>query len=320
MLRQFNMPNRRTVIAGLAASTLALGYDAQTARAGQPSLQFKTGKALPAIGMGTWQTFNINPHINPLANPETNPERKALSRRRQVLKEFYKAGGGMIDSSPMYGRAEAVLGVTRNPEEEKQTLFSATKIWTPLKSHGAAQLTKSHRLWKEPVLDLVYVHNLLNWEDHLKTLRAAQDAGTVRYIGLTTSHGRRHDDLETLIMSEPIEAVQITYNVLNREVENRLLPLIEEKGLSLIINRPFMGGHLFRHVAGKDIPPWAAESLQIESWAEFFLKYVISHPAVSGAIPATSNPAHMQENMRARLGPMPGAKLREKMAAFMAEI
>ena len=302
------MPNRRTVIAGLAASTLALGYDAQTARAAQPSLQFKTGKALPAIGMGTWQTFNINPKSN------------ALSPRRAVLEEFYKAGGGMIDSSPMYGRAEAVLGATRKPEEEKQTLFSATKIWTPLKSHGAAQLSKSHRLWKEPVLDLVYVHNLLSWKDHLKTLRAAQNEGSVRYIGLTTSHGRRHEELEKLINSEPIDTVQLTYNVLNREVENRLLPLIEEKGLSLIINRPFMGGHLFRHVAGKDIPPWAAESLQIESWAEFFLKYVISHPAVSGAIPATSNPQHMRENMRARLGLMPDANLREKMAAFMAEL
>jgi len=274
MLQQLNMPNRRTVIAGLAASTLALGYDAQTARAAQPSLQFKTGKALPAIGMGTWQTFNINPKGN------------ALSQRRDVLTE----------------------------------LFSATKIWTPLKSHGAAQLSKSHRLWKEPILDLVYVHNLLNWEDHLKTLRAAQDEGTVRYIGLTTSHGRRHEELEKLIKSEPIEAVQLTYNVLNREVENRLLPLIEEKGLSLIVNRPFMGGHLFRHVAGKDIPPWAIESLQIESWAELFLKYVISHPAVSGAIPATSNPDHMVENMRARLGPMPDANMRQKMAAFMTEI
>jgi len=294
------MPNRRTVVAGLALSTLTFGFEAQSESTAQPSLdqsslKFKTGKPIPTIGMGTWQTFSVN------------PKGEALSRRRQVLEEFYKAGGGMIDSSPMYGRSE-------------ETLFSATKIWTPLKNHGLKQLSNSHDLWKEPVLDLVYVHNLLSWQQHLKTLRAAQDNGAVRYIGLTTSHGRRHEELEKLIKSEPIEAVQLTYNLLNRKVEDRLLPLIEEKGLALIINRPFMGGHLFRHVAGQDIPLWAVESLQIQSWAEFFLKYVISHPAVTSAIPATTNPEHMAENMRARLGPMPDAKLRDKMAAFMASL
>lgn len=302
------MPTRRTVVAGLATSTLAIGYEANSGPAKQSSLKFKTGKTVPKLGMGTWLTFNIS-----LTS-------KALAQRRQVLKEFYKAGGGMIDSSPMYGRAEAILGKTRNAVEENQTLFSATKIWTPLKSLGKAQLSKSHHLWKEPVLDLVYVHNLLNWKDHLKTLRTAQENGAVRYIGLTTSHGRRHDELERLIKSEPIEAVQLTYNVLNREVENRLLPLIQEKGLSLIVNRPFMGGHLFRHVAGKDIPLWAVESLNVQSWAEFFLKFTISHPAVSYAIPATTNPYHMIENMRALQGPMPDAKLREKMAGFIAEL
>lgn len=298
------MLNRRVIIAGLAASTFPVKSKAQSKIPPQ-LLEFKTGKTIPTIGMGTWQTFSIN------------PKGEALSRRRNVLKEFYKAGGGMIDSSPMYGRSEAVLGATRNPVDENQTLFSATKIWTPLESHGRKQLSNSHQLWKAPILDLVYVHNLLSWKPHLKTLRAAQDDGSVRYIGLTTSHGRRHDELETLINSEPIEAVQLTYNVLNRDVENRLLPLIQEKGLALIINRPFMGGHLFRHVAGQDIPLWAVESLQIQSWAEYFLKFVISHPAVCSAIPATSNPEHMVENMRARLGPMPDARLREKMADFV---
>jgi len=295
-------------MSGLAASTLSLGFNAPSHAAAQPSLTFKTGQHTPKIGMGTWLTFNINPKSD------------ALAQRRQVLTEFYNAGGGMIDSSPMYGRAEAVLGATRNAAEENKTFFSATKIWTPLKSLGVSQLSTSHRLWKEPVLDLVYVHNLLNWKDHLKTLRAAQDKGAVRYIGLTTSHGRRHGELETLINSEPIEAVQLTYNILNRDVENRLLPLIQDKGLSLIINRPFMGGRLFRHVAGQEVPSWAVESLQIQSWAEFFLKYVISHPAVSYAIPATTNPDHMRENMRARLGPMPDAKMREKMAGFVANL
>ena len=301
------MLNRRVIIAGLAASTFPLKSMAQSKFLPQ-SLDFKTGKTIPTIGMGTWQTFNIN------------PQGEELSRRRKVLKAFYKAGGGMIDSSPMYGRSEAVLGVTRNPKDENQTLFSTTKIWTPLESHGRKQLSNSHELWKAPILDLVYVHNLLNWKKHLKTLRAAQDDGSVRYIGLTTSHGRRHDELETLIKSEPIEAVQITYNLLNRDVEERLLPLIQERGLALTINRPFMGGHLFRHVAGHEIPPWAVESLNIQSWAEYFLKFVISHPAVTNAIPATTNPEHMVENMRARLGPMPDAGLREKMADFVVSL
>ena len=298
------MPNRRTVVAGLAATTLAPKAQAQKPQ--QTILDFKTKKPVPKIGMGTWQTFSIDP---------SGPE---LARRRAVLEEFYTAGGGMIDSSPMYGLSETVLGATRNLPLEDQRLFSATKIWTPLKNHGRTQLSDSHRLWQEPVLDLVYVHNLLGWKDHLKTLQDAKQSGTVRFIGLTTSHGRRHKELEKLIQSEPIDAVQLTYNLLNRRAEERLLPLIQDKGLALIINRPFMGGHLFNHIKGHDLPEWSIEALSIKTWAEFFLKFVISHPAVDYAIPATSNPDHMVENMRARLGPMPDAKMREQMAVFMA--
>ncbi len=300
------MPNRRTVVAGLAATGLAPRSHAQKTQ--QTALTFKTNRPVPKIGMGTWQTFSIDPN---------GPE---LGRRRAVLNEFYKAGGGMIDSSPMYGLSETVLGATRNLPSENQNMFSATKIWTPLKNHGQTQLSDSHRLWQEPVLDLVYVHNLLNWKDHLKTLRLAKDKGSVRHIGLTTSHGRRHEELEKLIITEPIDAVQLTYNVLNRRAEDRLLPLIRDKGIALIINRPFMGGHLFNPIKGQSLPIWAVEALNIESWAEFFLKFVISHPAVDYAIPATSNPNHMAENMRARLGPMPDKKMRERMAAFMAEL
>ncbi len=271
-------------------------------------LLLKSGSIIPPIGMGTWLTFNL-----------TSPP-EAVAERQKVLNEFYAAGGGMIDSSPMYGQSETLIGQLRNPQTEKDRLFSATKIWTPLSAHGRAQLKSSHDLWKEPVLDLVYVHNLLNWESHLKTLQAAKDARKVRYIGLTTSHGRRHEQMENLIKTQNIDAVQFSYNILDRAAENRLLPAAKDNGLSVIINRPFMTGGLFRQVKDQLIPEWAKQELNIESWAAFFLKFVTSHPAVTIAIPATSQPAHMKENMLALAGPMPTARQRQKMINTFEQI
>jgi len=214
----------------------------------------------------------------------------------------------------MYGRSEAAIGAMRGADvPEANSLFSATKIWTPLAGNGPSQLANSHRLWKEPVLDLVHVHNLLRWEAHLKTLREAKDEEQVRYIGLTTSHGRRHEAMETLIRSEQIDAVQFSYNLANRAVENRLLPTARDKGLAVIVNRPFMTGRLFDRVKDKPLPEWAVEELDIQSWAEYFLKFVISHPAVTCAIPATRRVDHMKENMRAGRGAMPDKKQRAKM-------
>lgn len=257
--------------------------------------------------MGTWLTFDIA------------PGGALMPARRKVLDEFFKAGGGMIDSSPMYGRAEAVIGELMSARTSPASLFSATKIWTPMAGNGPKQLTQSHTLWKAPTLDLVYVHNLLRWKPHLKTLRTAKEAGTVRYIGLTTSHGRRHDEMEDLIKSEPIDAVQFTYNVLHRAAENRLLPAARDKGLAVIINRPLDGGNLFNHVQGRPLPDWASE-INAQSWAEIFLKFIISHPDVTCAIPATSKPEHMRENMRAMGGPMPDAALRKRIIAYMESL
>lgn len=293
--------SRRTFTAGLAALAMTPAISAKAATTG--TLLGKTGQALPPIGMGTWLTFNVG-----LDSPE-------IAQRKKVLDAFFAAGGGMIDSSPMYGKSEAVIGQLTQNMADKSGLFSATKIWTPLVGSGPLQLQQSHELWKEPKLDLAHVHNLLRWEAHLKTLREAKARGDVRYIGLTTSHGRRHDKLEELMRSEEIDAVQFTYNILDREAETRLLPTARDKGLTVIINRPFRGGKLFEKANGKPVPEWAVQELDCQSWAEFFLKFIISHPAVHCAIPATRRVTHMKENMRTRKGPMPDAKMRQRMIA-----
>ena len=272
----------------------------------RPKLMLQSGSSLPKIGMGTWLTFNV---------AASGHEFEA---REKVLQTFFDLGGAMIDSSPMYGRAEAAVGAMMQ-SRRKENLFSATKIWTAFDDGGPIQLSDSHRLWREDVLDLVYVHNLLNWESHLKLLRAEQDEGRIRYIGLTTSHGRRHGKLEKLMRTEPINAVQFSYNLANRAAENRLLPAAADQGLAVIINRPFMTGALFRRVKGHTLPDWAKE-LDIKSWAEYFLKFVISHPAVTCAIPATTQVSHMRENMRALSGPMPDKGMRAKMAAYFDAI
>lgn len=296
------MVTRRTVTQGLAALSLMGSYPCRADNTNKPGLRYTKGAALPPIGMGTWLTFNIG---NNAAD---------LKSRSDVLDVFFAEGGGMIDSSPMYGRSEDVIGrLMQDRQDTSDKLFSATKIWTPLEAHGRKQLRESHELWKEPILDLVHVHNLLNWDSHLKTLRAAKDRGDIRYLGLTTSHGRRHTKLANLIASEPLDAVQFTYNILDREAERRLLSLSQEKGLTVIINRPFRTGQLFDIVRGKELPLWAVESLGVKSWAEYFLKFIISHPAVNCVIPATRRADHMRQNMRARLGPMPDAKQRNRM-------
>jgi len=263
---------------------------------------------LPPIGMGTWLTFNID------------PDGEAMASRQMVLENFFEAGGGMIDSSPMYGRAEDVVGRLLEKLDHSKINFSATKIWTPLKSLGPVQLKNSGKLWRtgDKPLDLVYVHNLLNWEAHLPMLREAKEDGKIRYIGLTTSHGSRHAEMERLIKSEPIDAVQFTYNILDREAEERLLPAAQDAGLAVIINRPFQGGQLLKKFAKHPLPEWAAE-IDVTNWAEFFLKFIISHPGVTTAIPATSHPIHMLENMGAGLGAMPDSAMRQRMIAYVED-
>lgn len=265
-----------------------------------------SGERLPAIGMGTWITFDVARGPSPAPND-------ALTTRWQVLQAFFGAGGRLIDSSPMYGSAEAVLGELLPQSPGASALFSATKVWTPGQWLGEQQMARSRDLWGLPRFDLMQVHNLLDWDAHLPTLRRMKAEGQIRYLGITTSHGRRHDDLAALIRNEALDFVQLTYNLAHRAADTRLLPLAAEHGCAVIINRPFDGGDLFNRVRGHPLPGYAGE-IGCANWAQIFLKFVISHPAITCAIPATSQPAHMRENMGALHGPLPDAALRRVMA------
>lgn len=258
-----------------------------------------SAEALPAIGLGTWITFDV-----------TDPRERAV--RGEVLRAFFEAGGRLVDSSPMYGSSEETLGAVM-PQNAKP-LFAATKVWTVGALAGRLQLEASRKLWKLARFDLVQVHNMLDWDAHLPVLRQMKSEGRVRYIGVTTSHGRRHDLLERIMANEALDFVQFTYNLNAREAEQRLLPFAAERRLAVIVNRPFDGGELFGAKTRKPLPGWAAE-IGCASWAEAFLKWIVAHPAVTCAIPATSKPAHLAENMRALAGPLPDAALRRRIAA-----
>jgi diketogulonate reductase-like aldo/keto reductase len=220
----------------------------------------------------------------------------------------------------MYGSAEEVLGYALDRLGRPQpSLFSATKVWTPFASRGEWQIEESHKLWGLQQFDLYQIHNLVAWEHHLQTLQQHKHEGTIRYIGVTTSHGRRHQELEQIIQTQPIDFVQLTYNILDREVERRLLPAAIEKGVAVIANRPFQGGDLFFKLARKPLPKWAGD-IDCQNWAGFFLKFVVSHHAITCAIPATSQVEHMIENMGALRGKLPDSKTRKRMADYVASL
>jgi diketogulonate reductase-like aldo/keto reductase len=269
-----------------------------------------SGERISAIGMGTWQTFDVT------------GDRYAVAERARVLQTFLELGGGMVDSSPMYGSSERVIGECLTLLDEEvpvERLFAATKVWTPGQWLGRRQMEDSLQLWGLARFDLMQVHNLLDWEAHLETLKAWKAEGRIRYLGITTSHGRRHDELAAIMQQEPLDFVQFTYNLLDREAEQRLLPLAAERGIAVIVNRPFQHAGLFHHVRGLALPAWAAE-IDCANWAQFFLKFIISHPAVTCAIPATSRVDHMRENMGALHGRLPDAAMRRRMIAHMEAI
>jgi diketogulonate reductase-like aldo/keto reductase len=262
-----------------------------------------TGEVLPAIGVGSWITFNV---------PPDTPAAAALV---PVLRMFFERGGTMIDSSPMYGYSETIIGGMLKQVPHPR-LFSATKIWTVGKALGQMQFERSLRLWGVPRLDLVHIHNLLDWETHLPTLKALKAAGQVRYIGVTTSEGAKHDEMERALKRERFDFVQFTYNFADRRVEQRLLPLAAERGAAVVINRPFDGGRRFAVVGGQPVPVWGREC-ECDHWARFFHKFGVSHPAVTCAIPATHHTEHTVENMVALYGRLPDARMRERMIQHM---
>lgn len=263
-----------------------------------------TGELLPVLGMGSWITFDV-PDLFGLREP-----------RVEVLRRFFDAGGAVIDSSPMYGRSEDTIGHCLERLSNDGGLFSATKVWTPLQWHGRRQVEASEELWGVERFDLLQIHNMLSWEEHLETLLAMKEEGRVRYVGITTSHGRRHEAMERVIAEQPFDFVQLTYNVLDREAEARLLPLAAEHGRAVIVNRPFRRGALIDDLEGRPLPPWAGE-IDCATWPQFLLKFIVSHPAVTCAIPATSQPEHMSENMHAAYGRLPDAPMRARMVRYV---
>lgn len=298
---------RRAWLAATAA-TLAPAVGASTAATWRKAIPV-SGEALNAVGLGTWLTFDVG------------DDAVDRARLRQVLQRFVAAGGGMIDSSPMYGSAERVVGdllaeVTPRGDAARR-VFAASKIWTPFGPGGRAQLDDSLRLWRRDRFDLMQVHNLLGTEAHLRTLRAARDAGRVRYVGITTSHGRRHDEVERLLRRERLDFVQLTYNPADRSAEP-LLDLAASRGVAVIVNRPFDGGDTLRRLAGRPLPDWARAELGVDTWAAFVLKWELSHPAVTCAIPATGNPVHLDQNMAALHGARPDAAQRRRMTEVLA--
>ena len=293
----------RTSLATAAAALLPIPLLAQQGlpiRRPIPS----TREEIPIVGLGTWITFNVGD------DPALKDECAG------VMAAFFEAGGRMIDSSPMYGSSQPVVGYGLQKLGRPAALFAAEKVWTSSATAGPAQIEQSRRYWGVPKFDLVQVHNLLTWKPHLQTLFQMKAAGTVRYVGITTSEGRRHDLLEQIMRSEPIDFVQFSYNVVDREAEARLLPLAAERGIAVIVNRPFRQGALTDRLKKERLPEWAAE-LDVSSWAQLMLKFILSHPAVTVAIPATTRVDHVRENLAAAAGPMPDTAMRQRIAAHV---
>jgi diketogulonate reductase-like aldo/keto reductase len=260
----------------------------------------KSGEQIPVIGLGTWQTFDVG------ASAE---ERAPLS---DVLKRFFAAGARVIDSSPMYGRAEAVTGDQLAEISAIGTPFLATKVWTRGKEEGIAQMERSMQRMRAKRVDLMQVHNLLDWETHLPVLREWKQAGKIRYIGVTHYARSAFGDLERLIRTEKLDFVQLPYSLADREAEKRLLPAAQETGTAVLVMRPFDEGGLFRLVKDKPLPAWAAD-IDCTSWAQVFLKFILGHPAVTCPIPATSSPKHLADNVLAGSGRLPDEAMRQEM-------
>jgi diketogulonate reductase-like aldo/keto reductase len=264
-----------------------------------------SGEKLPVIGLGTWSVFDVD---------LTPANRTQLA---EVLSLLVKRGGRIVDSSPMYGRAERVVGELATQLHLLDSLFVATKVWTPGKAAGIAQMQRSMALLRK--IDLMQVHNLVDVENQMASLHEWKTEGRIRYTGITHSQARGFYEVERAMRNWKPDFVQINYSVMEPQAAQRILPLAQELRMAVIINRPFGGGGLFGRVASKPLPPWAAE-IDCQSWAQFFLKWIVAHPAVTCVIPATNNPKHMEENMAAGIGRLPDAKMRQRMIAFVSSL
>ncbi len=266
-----------------------------------------TGELLPVVGLGSWLQFDVG---------SSNEERQPLT---EVLLTMNELGGKLIDSSPMYGSAEQVIGDLTTETGKSDDFFYATKVWTSGEDSGISQMEDSFRKLKRKTIDLMQVHNLLDWQIHLNTINKWKDKGRIRYSGITHYTTSSHEQLEQIINSTKIDFVQFNYSIRVRNAERSLLNTAMNKNVSVIINEPFEKGELFKIVKGKELPEWAAE-YDIKSWAQFFLKYILSHPAVNCVIPGTSNPKHLADNMQAGYGKLPDEKGIIKMAEYIENL
>jgi len=298
----------------LAASAILAGLPGWATRAMSQPAQSplmrpipSSGEALPLVGLGSWITFNVG----------NDP--RARDACAEVVRAFLAEGGRLIDSSPMYGSSQPTIGHALKKLGQPAALFSAEKVWVGDAGRGAAQMEASRAFWGVPRFDLMQVHNLLAWQEHLPRLLEMKAVGRLRYVGISTSEGRRHSELERILRTQPIDFVQLTYNLLDREAEQRLLPLAQERRIAVIVNRPFRQGNLLDQLRRHPLPGWARE-IDCDGWAQVALKFVVSHPAVTCAIPATSQVAHVRQNMGAARGRMPDGALRARMAREVAAL
>jgi diketogulonate reductase-like aldo/keto reductase len=299
------MDLKRSTFLGLAGAALLGRPAAAQPTAGSRMHQRKipsSSELLPVVGCGTWRTFDVG------GKPA---DRAPLA---EVLKVMFDAGGSLIDSSPMYGAAEGVVGDLLAAAGTRDKAFIATKVWTSGRDNGIAQMKKSMALLKTDRLDLMQIHNLVDWRVHLPTLRAWKTEGRIRYLGVTHYTQSAHEELEAVLRAEKWDFVQINYALDDRAVERRLLPAAAERGTAVIVNQPFGGGGLLRKLSGRKLPAWAAE-IGCTSWAQILLKFVLANPAVTCVIPGTGKPEHMKDNVQAGLGAYPDAALLKRMVA-----
>jgi len=294
--------------AGLLAGS-SLGLRAEQA-ADLPLIQRpvpSSGELLPVMGMGTSRTF------------DTPGDPASLANLTEVMQAFFNARGTVIDSSPMYGNAEARVGDVLRAMTPPPKVFAATKVWTTGRQQGIAQMQESARRMDVQTFDLIAVHNLQDWQTHLDTLKGWKQEGKVRYIGITTSHGRDHEAFLEIMRTQPVDFAQFSYNIEDRTAEKELLPVAADRGIATMINRPYQRGSLFGLTRGVPLPELAA-AIDCESWGQFFLKFILAHPAVTCVIPATSRLEHMQDNMAAGFGAVPDAEQRQEMLRIFASL
>jgi aryl-alcohol dehydrogenase-like predicted oxidoreductase len=303
-------PARRRVLALLAAGAAGLrsqGVVAREMKAMGKRPVPRTGELLPVIGVGTWRTFDVGPGD------------AARAELREVLRGMVALGGSVVDSSPMYGEAERVVGDLASELGLHKTLFLATKVWTSGRESGIRQMEASLKLMRTERLDLMQVHNLLDVATHTRTLREWKAAGRIRYLGITHYHEGAYRDLERLVRTRDYDFVQFNYSMAEREADARLLAACADSGTAVIVNRPFSHASLFGRVKGKSLPPWAVE-FDCASWAQFFLKWILGHPAVTCVIPGTGRLAHLKDNMQAGFGRLPDAAQRRRMVEYLEQL